>query len=420
MEIEAPYALESHRLAPSYSSFNTKEFERILPTFSTLAYKDGLSAYLVLIFGMVVNLLLLTWGIAQPKLREMGWLVGQPTAQKKPESEVESLLDSGESKSSKASTRSSRGSNRRGSKKSRSKRNANNIWRSISANKSKASKGVAPKKAVGFNGLDLFKFFAMICMLCDHYAHFHLPTEVFFGMKNRTARAIGRTAGPMFYYAVGYLVKQRFRYKLWFFALFMVYSNERLKIGTHVVPYDSLTIAFTISSIINIAEYVHSRLPTVLKLNSQYKRLGFHLVSVFIISSTEANSYISNNMGMMYGTAPWLFGIGGYLLKIFVNEGLVEIVIPRLYILAGIYNFGTSSSSSFRFTGVDQYLFVGGQIIAFIWMCFLKLELPRWFWIPGPVKNFMHYVSRNAMMIYLSHLAVFRLAEVTRNGYRVW
>jgi len=253
----------------------------------------------------------------------------------------------------------------------------------------------------GVNMYDLAKILAVTTCIIDHYGYFGIP-----GIPYTTARwtrVIGRMAAPLFFYLAGYSNKFRFRWHSWCWAVLLFVVNAWLGLHLTATSWDSMNTILTIN-------WLFSYIKWEKHLGSTFKtQLFFHIPMMALALYFE--TYVNDEWKMAYGTLPYMFAIGAQLVNKGQFMGKVWILVASVHYAIGSYNvFGRTPAMTMSICAVVT-------INCLMFMFFDKLSKFgefKFFNRLGLVKDLMLYISRKAIIVYVVHLMIFRLIQLTK------
>jgi len=125
-----------------------------------------------------------------------------------------------------------------------------------------------------------------------------------------------------------------------------------------------------------------------------------------------AKDYFSNTLRIAYGSLPFALAIAGYLTK----RGHY---MAKPWVIASMTFFAYVAVGVFAQTET-QTRWICGLVAAegVVFMFFNKFARTAEFKLfnkLGPIKNFLRYISRQALVVYVVHLMLFRLIQM-----KVW
>jgi len=260
----------------------------------------------------------------------------------------------------------------------------------------KEAKRTAP---TGLNFYDLAKIYAVVTMMIDHYGYFGLPGISY--TAARWTRVIGRTSAPMFFFLMGYSNSFRFRWSTWCYAVFLFVCNGWLNLRLTATSFESLVIALTVNWVLSYVD-----LEKLLN-----KHWIFHILLFAPLAFFE--SYTSDYLRIAYGSSAYMLIITGYLVKRankFAKFWAIGTMIQYAYLACAV--FGRTDA---QFRAICALI----TIETFVFMFANKLGGKAVYAfsarLPTPVKDLLLYVSRNALIVYIVHLQMYRLIQM-----KVW
>lgn len=242
------------------------------------------------------------------------------------------------------------------------------------------------------NSYDIFKIISTITMFIDHYGYFGLPGLT--RSENNWFRIIGRTSAPGFFFLAGYSSK-KFRIKTWFAALFLYIFTSIIPLHIVHSPWESILNILIINCIFY---YIPPH---------QIKNILVHII-LFLILQYYRN-YASSILNIGYGTLPFMLSIAGDLIK-------HKHYLAKLWIIFAMFSFGYSSNEIFANNPMHTIAIICECILNGLMMIFFTI-------IEIPIFNKNHVIrlvrdgfktlSRNGLIVYCSHLCVFRLIQLS-------
>jgi hypothetical protein len=245
----------------------------------------------------------------------------------------------------------------------------------------------------GINTYDIAKLIAVFTMIIDHYGYFGIP-----GISYTTARwtrIIGRVSAPLFFFLTGYSGKFRFRWRTWCYAVFLFAANAWLGLRLTATSFESLVI--------------------ILFLNWGFQYIKFEKLNHWIlhipifVALFFAKDYCSNTLRIAYGSLPFTLAIAGYLTK-------RKHYMSKPWAIASMTQFAYVAVGVFAQTEAQTRWICGLVAVeGVMFMFFNRFARTAEFKIfnnLGPIKDFLLYVSRNALLVYVGHLMLFRLIQM--------
>merc|ERR1711964_77853 len=219
----------------------------------------------------------------------------------------------------------------------------------------------------------------------------------------RWTRVIGRMSAPLFFYLAGYSNKFRFRWHSWCWAVLLFVTNAWLRLRTTATNWDSLNSILAINWLFQYIKWEKH-------LGSTFKwQLIIH--TPLIALSIYWEEWVNDELRMAYGTLPLMFAIGAQL----VRKGQF---MGKVWLLAASVHYAIGSYSVFgRTPAMTAGVCIGIGFNCLIFMFFDKLSAYgefKFFNKLGLVKDFLLYVSRQAIIVYITHLFVFRMIQLTK------
>ena len=253
------------------------------------------------------------------------------------------------------------------------------------------------------NTYDMFKLISTIAMFVDHYGYFGLP-----GLnweQRGWARIIGRFAAPGFFFLAGYASK-RFRLRTWMAAFFLYFFTTVAPLGIVHSPWESImNIAFIncLFELIPPHKLLAMRPIMCIKHASIYVSI---LINIAVFGFLfYIRDYCSTDLGIGYGTLPYMLAIAGDLHR-HKNK------LSKMWIVGSMATFFYASNSVFannfwHTVGIAVACLLNGII-----MMMFKVQS-----IPGMDKNFVlksaqngiKWISREGLTVYVGHLMLYRL-----------
>jgi hypothetical protein len=311
------------------------------------------------------------------------WMTSTKKARESGSSEEQSLLD-GENK--KTTLR-----NRKKGKKSKNQLKK----REDKVAESKPVKKTAPE---GINFYDLAKFYAVVTMIIDHYGYFGLP-GISYTMA-RWTRVIGRTSAPMFFFLTGFSGSFRFRWQTWCYAVFMFVANAWLNLRLTATSWESLVMCLSVNWLF---QYIN-----VDKIQKWY----WHVLIFVPLMLLEP--YFSDVLRIAYGTLPYMLAIAGYLIKKNHYMGkwwVIATMVQHTYCAVG-----TFGRTPLQTQWICILCAIEALVMAFVFKKYANAKVYSWSkHVPKPLRDGFLYISRNALIVYVVHLQLFRLIQM-----KVW
>merc|ERR1711964_922883 len=251
------------------------------------------------------------------------------------------------------------------------------------------------------NMYDLAKILAVLTCIIDHYGYFGIPGISY--VAARWTRVIGRMSAPLFFFLAGYSNKFRFRWHSWCWAALLFVLNAWLRLRLTATNWDSMNTILAINWLFAYIKW-EKHLGTTLKT-----QLITH--TPLIALSLYFETYVNDEWRIAYGTLPLMFAIGAQL----VRKGQF---MGKLWILAASVHYAIGSYSVFGrtpFMTIMICVLIGFNCLMF--MFFDKLSAHGEFKIfnkMGLFKDLMLYISRQAIIVYIVHLMVFRIIQLTK------
>ena len=242
------------------------------------------------------------------------------------------------------------------------------------------------------NTYDIFKVLSTITMFIDHYGYFGLPGLS--STQSRWFRVIGRFAAPGFFFLAGWSSK-KFRMKTWCAAVFTYVFTSVVPLGFVHSPWESIMNI----ALINCIFYF---IPP--------HRIRHPLVHCLIFCALQYyRNYASSALNIGYGTIPFILAIGGDLMK-------HKHPMRFLWIAAGMISFGYSSISVFAANRFHTIAIITECVINGVFMlCFAikEVQFLNKANITMIARDGLIWMSRTGLLVYIGHLALFKLISMT-------
>jgi len=250
----------------------------------------------------------------------------------------------------------------------------------------------------GINFYDIAKIYAVVTMMIDHYGYFGLPGISY--SAARWTRVIGRTSAPMFFFLIGYSGSFRFRWHTWCYAVFLFVCNGWLNLRLTATSFESLVIVLTVNWVFS---YINLE-----KLLNKHWSLQFLL----FVPLALMESYTSDTLRIAYGSQAYMLIIAGYLTKRGNKFGKFWSILTMIHYAYLACNVFANTDRQFAWIcgllTLETMVFVFANKLG-------KAEYEFSATLPKPVRNFLLYISRNALIVYIVHLQMFRLIQM-----KVW
>merc|ERR1711964_797168 len=251
----------------------------------------------------------------------------------------------------------------------------------------------------GLNFYDLAKIYAVVTMIIDHGGYFGLPGISY--TAARWTRVIGRTSAPMFFFLIGYSGSFRFRWHTWCYAVFLFVCNGWLNLRLTATSFESLVIVLTVNMFF---QYVNLE-----------KLLNMHWILhvLLFVPLALMESYTSDYLRIAYGSQAYMLIIAGYLTKRGNKWGKfwsILTMIQYAYLACNVF-----ANTDRQFAWICGLITLETMVFVFANKLGGKVEYKFSAMLPKPVRNFLLYISRNALIVYIVHLQMFRLIQM-----KVW
>jgi len=255
-----------------------------------------------------------------------------------------------------------------------------------------------PKKTAptGLNFYDLAKIWAVVTMIIDHYGYFGLPGISW--TAARWTRVIGRTSAPMFFFLIGYSGSFRFRWHTWLYAVFLFACNAWLNLRLTATSFESLVIVLTVNMLF---QYVDLE-----KLLN--KHWIFHLLLFVPLALLE--SFTGDYLRIAYGSQAYMLIVTGLLVKRcnkYAKFWAIGTMIQYAYLAAEVFG---------RTPGMFNAIIALITMETFVFMFANRLGGKKVYsfsnMLPKEARDFLLYISRNAIIVYIVHLQMFRLIQM--------
>lgn len=254
----------------------------------------------------------------------------------------------------------------------------------------------APK---GINFYDLAKVWAVVTMIIDHYGYFGLPGISW--IAARWTRVIGRTSAPMFFFLIGYSDSFRFRWHSWLWGAFLFMCNAWLNLRLTATSFESIIIVLSVNMVF---QYVDLE-----KLLNKHWSLHFLLFAPLAMME----SWSSDTIRIAYGSQAYMLIITGLLVKRGNQWGklwAIGTMIQYAYLACEVFG---------RTPGMFNTIIALVAVETLVFMFANRLGGKKVYgWsarLPREVRDILLYISRNAIVVYIVHLQMFRLIQM-----KVW
>jgi hypothetical protein len=281
----------------------------------------------------------------------------------------------------------------RNRKKNKNKKNKKENKGLVIEDDKKALKKTAP---TGINFYDLAKIYAIVTMIIDHYGYFGLPGISW--TAARWTRVIGRSSAPMFFFLIGYSGSFRFRWHTWCYAAFLFVCNAWLNLRLTATSFESLVIVLSVNMLF---QYIDLE-----KLLN--KHWIFHILLFVPLALME--SYTGDYLRIAYGSQAYMLIITGLLVKRgnkYAKFWAIGTMIQYAYLACEVFG---------RTPGMFNTIIALITIETFVFMFANKLGGKTVYSfsarLPVEIRDALLYVSRNAIIIYVVHLQMFRLIQM--------
>jgi len=251
---------------------------------------------------------------------------------------------------------------------------------------------------MGINFYDLAKVYAVVTMIIDHYGYFGLPGISY--TAARWTRVIGRTSAPMFFFLTGYSGSFRFRWTTWCYAVFLFVANAWLNLRLTATSWESLVMVLSVNWLFQNFK--------VDKIQKWY----WHVLIFIPLALLEP--FFSDTLRIAYGTLPYMLGIAGYLAKrnhYMAKYWSIATMIQHTYCAVG-----TFGRTPLQTQWICILCAVEALVFAFVFNRYANAKVYSWSkYVPVPLRDGFLYISRNALIVYVVHLQLFRLIQM-----KVW
>lgn len=259
----------------------------------------------------------------------------------------------------------------------------------------KESKPLRKTAPEGINFYDLAKVYAVITMIIDHYGYFGLP-GISYTMA-RWTRVIGRTSAPMFFFLTGFSGSFRFRWQSWCYGVFMFMANAWLNLRLTATSWESIAMCMSVNLIFSYIKFD--------KINQWY----WHVLMFIPLCLLEP--YFSDVLRIAYGTLPYMLAIAGYLAK--KNHYMAKWWSLATMVQHTYCAVGTFGRTPLQTQWICILCALEAIVFAFVFQRYASGRVYNWSkYLPVPLRNGFLYVSRNALLVYVVHLQLFRLIQM--------
>lgn len=299
----------------------------------------------------------------------------------------ESLIDENSMKKSNLRQR----KNKKGKKNQLKSRNNNDDEKALKQAQAEMKTKTAP---AGINFYDVAKIIAVVTMIIDHYGYFGLPGISY--TVSRWTRVVGRLSAPLFFFLTGYSGSFRFRWHTWCYAVFLFTCNAWLGLRLTATSFESLVIVLSLNWLFS---YIKLE-----KLNHWF----FHLL--LFIPLCLVKDIFSSDLRIAYGSLPYILAIAGYLAKRkhFMSKAWAAgSMIHFAYVAVGVF-----SNSPLQTKWICGLCALEGLVFLFVNQLASVGEYKFSARLPAPIRNGFLYISRNALVVYVVHLQLFRLVQM--------
>jgi hypothetical protein len=260
------------------------------------------------------------------------------------------------------------------------------------------TKPIKKTAPLGINFYDLAKVYAVVTMIIDHYGYFGLP-GISYTMA-RWTRVIGRTSAPMFFFLTGYSGSFRFRWSTWCYAVFLFVANAWLNLRLTATSWESLVMVLSTNFIFNYVDFT--------KIQKWY----WHVLIFVPLMLLEP--FFSDELRIAYGSLPYMLGIAGILIKRNHWAGkwwAIFTMVQHTYCAVG-----TFGRTPLQTQWICILCAIEALVFAFVFEKYANAKVYSWSkYVPIPLRDGFLYISRNAMIVYVVHLQLFRLIQM-----KVW
>jgi len=248
----------------------------------------------------------------------------------------------------------------------------------------------------GINMYDIAKLIAVFTMICDHYGYFGIPGISY--TTSRWTRVVGRMAAPMFFFLAGYSDKFRFRWHTWCWALCLFLLNAWLGLRLTATVWDSLNSILFINWMWHYVRW------------EKIQHWAWHII--LMVGLCYAKDYFSEEWRIAYGSLPFMIAIAGTLVRrghYMAKPWCMVCMAHYGYVAINVF-----SSSNKMSVWIGALVFVDTLIFMFFDKLAAHGEFEFFEKIPSVCKKFLMYFSRNAITVYIVHLMIFRLIQLSK------
>jgi ABC-type multidrug transport system fused ATPase/permease subunit len=248
----------------------------------------------------------------------------------------------------------------------------------------------------GINFYDLAKIYAIVTMIIDHYGYFGLPGISW--TLARWTRVIGRTSAPTFFFLIGYSDSFRFRWHSFMYGVFLFACNAWLNLRLTATSFESIVIVLTTNMVFQWVD--------IEKLLNRH--WAFHILLFAPLAYFE--SFTGDYLRIAYGSQAYMLIITGLLVKRsnkYAKMWAIATMIQYCYLAVEVFG---------RTPGMFNTIIALLTIQCFVFMFANQLggrKVYQWSSkLPSTVRDFLLYISRNAIIVYVVHLQMFRLIQM--------
>jgi len=244
----------------------------------------------------------------------------------------------------------------------------------------------AKKRGVAYTSLDAMKLFAVVNMTADHVGAYFLPDHMggYFFPDHLWWRAIGRITFPVWFFLVGYTRSRALPRSLWVFA-FLLAALHPL-VGRNILPLNALVSIILCRFFLNACSD-RNLLPKALPL----------LIILCVAITPLTNPLFE------YGGLALLYAIFGRMTY------LKEKRYFRLLACSCYLAFVGFQFNWFEFTGMQALYVMLGTMGVVWWLATFKNTTLLQDWTTARWKIFITLLSRNTLVYYFAHRALFQI-----------
>jgi len=248
---------------------------------------------------------------------------------------------------------------------------------------------LTPRAEGQINTLDVWKVFAVVTMMIDHFGLFGFHSNIMW-------RLVGRVSAPTFYFMVGLVHSKRVSLKhlFWVGMLHVVNAIYGL-----VIPLSNSLVSILLSKVIL----------RFLKVTTIPWMALIPLQACLILSYSIVQPHLE------YGTLCILHAIGGDLVR--ARHRWMWVWVP---VTCG-YHFHRSNVF-YTYRGITSDWYLGIATFIGLTVTYLTFTMKKYGPYDDPVRQginaFMFWVSRHALEIYVVHLCCYKFHLVHSREWR--